>query len=465
MSADASTASSSHTGTASSVGTATASGATTLSTYSSTERERELINANLPSDVDIFGEKWSATWIDGMKCAAVYRAIAGEAGKEEAKKLYDQVSKLLCLNLKLATTQRLNKSNTFTFQLEWSDIPRDFIVDSDKWSNEQLEVRMLEYGHVVFTKLKRDTNKVNKEAITEKLSQDYKNRLYNLRDMVVGLGKPRGSNVFGLRFNGRFTTYLYNGKKIQSIEDFKDAIINEPYDNSMREMIHYVQNQMWGRGNTYALQIEAKIMQLLKLRYVDEYCDLTKDKYPKKIHPGGCIKTMLVRLKQSSMVNAIRRLVRNQHCETLYHRNVKISSYVPCIIKVTKKSHGFNGYLGLCVGHPDLEKELAKQGKIKAEQVQQQQAPEKEAPVATQKPTDMRAWFEEVMAGGRVNTPAELMEVLHTEDGSGRPSIVVTDGGSKSSLSHLTPADDDSDATVSYNCHPLHVSFPMSLIT
>ena len=105
MSTDASTASSSNnTGTASSVGTATASGATNLSTYSSTERERELINANLPSDIHIFGEKWSATWIDGMKCAAVYKAIAGEAGKEEAQKLYDQVSTLLCLNLKIATT-------------------------------------------------------------------------------------------------------------------------------------------------------------------------------------------------------------------------------------------------------------------------------------------------------------------------------------------------------------------------
>lgn len=466
MSTDASTASSSNTGTASSVGTATASGATTLSTYSSTERERELINADLPSDVDIFGEKWSATWIDGMKCAAVYGAIAGEAGKEEAQKLYDQVSTLLCLNFETcnnSTTKQEQLAATFLpFQLEWSDIPRDFIVDSDKWSNEQLEVRMLEYGHVVFTKLKRDTNKVNKDAITENLSRDYKNRLYNLRDMVVGLGKPRGSNVFALRFNARFPNYRYNGKKIQSIEDFKDAIINEPYDNNMRVMIHYVQNQMWGRGNTYALQIEAKIMQLLKLRYVDEYCDLAKDKYPKKIHPGGCIKTMLVRMKQSSMVNAVRRLVKNQHCETLYHRNVGVSRDVKRIIRVTQKSHGFNGYLGLCVGHPDLEETLAMQ-KIEAVQVQQQQAPKQEAPVANQKPTDMRAWFESVMAGGGVNTPAELMEVLNTEDG--RPSIVVTDGGSKSSVSHLTPAGDDSDATVSYNCHPLHVSFSMSLIT
>ena len=322
---------------------------------------------------------------------------------------------------------------------------------------------MLEYGHVTFTKLKRDTNKVDKEIIVEKLGQDYKNRLYNLRDMVVGLGKPRGNNVFGLRFNGRFTTYRYNEKKIQSIEDFKDAIINEPYDNNMREMIHYVQNQMWGRGNTYALQIEAKIMQLLKLRYVDEYCDLPKDKYPKKNHPGGCIKTMLVRMKQSSMVNGVRRLVKNQHKETLYHRNVGNSREVKCIVKVTKKSHGFNGYLGLCDGHPDLEKTLAMQRKIEAGQVQQQQAPVKEAAVANQKPRDVRAWFEEVMAAGCVNTPAELMQVLNTEEG--RPSIVVTDGGSKSSVSHLTPADDNSDATVSYNCHPLHVSFPMSLIT
>lgn len=350
------------------------------------------------------------------------------------------------------TKQEQLAATLFTFQLEWSDIPRDFIVDSDKWTNEQLDVRMLEYGHVVFTKLKRDTNKVNKEAITEKLSQDYKNRLYNLRDMVVGLGKPRGSNVFGLRFNGRFPTYLYNGKKIQSVEDFKDAIINEPYDNNMREMIHYAQNQMWGRGNTYALQIEAKIMKLLKLRYVDEYCDLPKDKYPKKIHPGGCIKTMLVRLKQSSMVNAIRRHVKRHYCETLYHRNVGISKDVRCLVKATKSSHGFNGYVGLGVGHPDLEKTLAMQEQetegAQEQKQQKQQAPEKKAPVANQKPRDVRAWFEEVMAGGCVNTPAELMEVLNTEDG--RPSMVVTDGSGKSTdMSNLTPTDDDSDATVS----------------
>ena len=93
MSTDASTASGSNTSTASSVGTATASGATTI-THSSTEKEKELINADLDSDVTLFGDKWSATWIDGMKSVAVFNAIAGEAGKEEARKMYDQVSTL-----------------------------------------------------------------------------------------------------------------------------------------------------------------------------------------------------------------------------------------------------------------------------------------------------------------------------------------------------------------------------------
>lgn len=95
MSSDASTTTGTSTGPATSVGTATTASIGTTITYNSAEREKELINADYTEDVQVFGDKWSCTWLDGMASVAVYTAIAGPAGKEESRKLCDQVSALV----------------------------------------------------------------------------------------------------------------------------------------------------------------------------------------------------------------------------------------------------------------------------------------------------------------------------------------------------------------------------------
>ena len=43
------------------------------------------------------------------------------------------------------------------------------------------------------------------------------------------------------------------------------------------------------------------------------------------------------------------------YCEILYKRNKGISTLVLKVIKATVQSHGFNGFVGLCKGHPLVE--------------------------------------------------------------------------------------------------------------
>ena len=296
-------------------------------------------------------------------------------------------------------------------------------------------MRLVEYGHVVFNKLPKDktTKKLDAKCIDGDLAKDFEKRCYSLREMIIGLAKPRSRSVWAARFNARYPEYTYSGgKKVTCPDDFIEAILNEPYDNEMRGMIFYIQVTLWGKGNSYALQIESKIMQLCKLKYMDDYCDLEKENWPKKKHQGGCIKTMLVRLKQSSFVNKFRRVVREQQNERLYHRNVGTSKEIKAVQRVTVKSHGFNGWLGLCEGHPDLEKVLKQQKK-------------EEAPVMKQ--TDMRTWFDGVMAEGEVTSREQLLEALQKMDKPG--TVEVTEGPSE-----VSPINDDSSAfTVSLRKH------------
>jgi hypothetical protein len=56
------------------------------------ETEKAIINAHHESDTDVFKDKWSTTWVDGMASVAVYTAIAGPTSTEESRKMWETVS-------------------------------------------------------------------------------------------------------------------------------------------------------------------------------------------------------------------------------------------------------------------------------------------------------------------------------------------------------------------------------------
>jgi len=56
------------------------------------ETEQAIINAHHESDTDIFRDKWSSTWVDGMASVAVFTAIAGPTNTEEGRKMWEKVS-------------------------------------------------------------------------------------------------------------------------------------------------------------------------------------------------------------------------------------------------------------------------------------------------------------------------------------------------------------------------------------
>jgi hypothetical protein len=69
---------------------------------------------------------------------------------------------------------------------------------------------------------------------------------------------------------------------------------------------------------------------------------------------GGSIKKLIVAKKGVMIVHPLRRVGGNFHKEVIYKKNTKKSEKVVDWVQATYATHGFNGYIGRCIGHPDL---------------------------------------------------------------------------------------------------------------
>jgi hypothetical protein len=76
----------------SSTATSTTGASLANSRFTPGETEQAIINAHHESDTDIFRDKWSTTWVNGMASVAVFTAIAGPTTTEEGRKLWEKVS-------------------------------------------------------------------------------------------------------------------------------------------------------------------------------------------------------------------------------------------------------------------------------------------------------------------------------------------------------------------------------------
>jgi hypothetical protein len=69
---------------------------------------------------------------------------------------------------------------------------------------------------------------------------------------------------------------------------------------------------------------------------------------------GGSIKKLIVAKKGVMIVHPLRRVGSKVHKEVIYKKNTKTSEKVVDWVQATYATHGFYGYIGRCIGHPDL---------------------------------------------------------------------------------------------------------------
>jgi hypothetical protein len=321
-----------------------------------------------------------------------------------------------------------------------------------------VNTRLLNHGHALLTKGGQEKLKLVAGNIDDDMEKEFVRRCYNLRDMTIGLGKPRVGGVWASRFNAQYPNYTFqSGRQVKGPYDLIEAIISQKFDKNMRAMVHYVQNQMWGRGNVWAVLLENKIKELLKLEYTDEYCDEKQGDAPRKKHQGGSIKQMMVRLKQSSFVNKFRRATKLHHKEVLYQRDVGTSKEILEVVPATVSSHGFLGFIGLTAGHPDI-------GKRKIIKRPVFLAPT--APSVVGAP-ELHLWFENQMKAG-VTTREELFASLQL-DPAGMHIVTPQDDDDAdtdiSPFTNISPLRTDDSCTVTVSTLSLfHQIFVLFLI-
>ena len=278
-------------------------------------------------------------------------------------------------------------------------ITKDFVRDKAKLSDRELNSRYYKIGSKLFNKVRQPLDATANNNITVSI-EEFAAKYYNLRKMIGRLAKPRIEAVWLSRFRQFFPEYTFgNGRKVTCVDDFLEAIVMEPYDNRMRELVHTVQNVMWGTGNNWAVIVEAKIMQVLGLEYKDEYVDLEDGQEKARTHLGNSIKTLIVNRKGRICNQPIKRKLEAAHKENLYVRNVGKSKSVAKVIRAST----YDGWIGICHGHPSLPAEEPKE-----------KANENAASAATpmagpRNNEEIRKWIELQLAAGVTS----LDEIIH----------------------------------------------------
>jgi hypothetical protein len=182
------------------------------------------------------------------------------------------------LFLVLPTVCNLSLSST---QVAFTEIPYDFIPTKATIEEDMVNIRFTKVGYSVFQKhALAPGEEVPHSLMTD--TKDYKNRLENLKLMVETIGVPCIEDLFMKKFNMMYPDYTYgHGQKVKSVENMVTAYSIEPYNNLMREMVHYCMHGMWA-NNAWALEVESKVLGMLRLAYTEKYGFVEYKKNTKK---------------------------------------------------------------------------------------------------------------------------------------------------------------------------------------
>ena len=313
-----------------------------------------------------------------------------------------------------------------TSQIAETLIPRDFVKDKNQLTNAEVEARFGITGRQFFNKEQRtaqDAEKGNPAALPPVAdglthTQDFAIRIRELRQFLMDMILPRIKETWLRRFRLCVPTEDY--PNVKSIEDFLFIYRTGEYNNKRRSDVNIVCNQMWGQGHCFG-EIEKDIMDKLKLKYTDTLVDGEKCKTKRK---NGSIKSLANRMKQTLFCDILRHTGRNNFKDVIYNHHMKTPmTGVLQVVKVTKVSHGFDVWLGLCVGHPELLNKTV--------------ITPKNSPALT-----LHDYVAEKAKSGSEYTLTQVMDEWRKEQGKKNMVVSVSDQGS--TASPLTTSDQSS---------------------
>jgi hypothetical protein len=227
----------------------------------------------------------------------------------------------------------------------------------------------------------------------------------------MDLGLPRIKETWKTRFDSCFGDDA-EYSTVGGFDDFLNIYRTQPYNNKRRSDVHVVCNEMWGSGNCF-VEIEQVVMRKMKIKYTDTLVSgakcLTKRKH-------GSIKSMYVRMKQTYFIDALRLAGLKCYKEVVYKRHLKNPMEgIIDVVKVTKASHGYDGWLGLAVGHPQLL--------------------DKQVITPTRHEGNLMVYLHEKLKSGTSMTTAQLLEEWEKEK---KEDMVVSVSDESSTSSPLT---------------------------
>ena len=197
----------------------------------------------------------------------------------------------------------------------------------------------------------KQKEKVPKPAKGQSITKDFEDRYKALVSFLEDLILPRLKALFSARtpsFNADFPQCV-------DLEDCLEAHA-QPSNcgKKMRGFAHDLQNHAWTK-QTFG-DMATVVMAIAGLKCVNV---LVEDggKAPKQRRKHGSIRGLCVRMSQTHFGDRLRKVGMVHHKEVLHNRfKKKPKDGVVTLIEANVADHGFKGWLGLCEGHPDLDK-------------------------------------------------------------------------------------------------------------
>ena len=188
-------------------------------------------------------------------------------------------------------------------------------------------------------------------------------KLRSLRMATIKYGSNLAESFLIDNLNATYPGLEIAGRRIQSSADLVEFYKRGPNDPKMRAIIQFCTDTVWGDNNQWAINGEANFCRRFLIKYTGAK---SNGKRTTKVHKGRCIAQIFVATK-GTLIEKIRNAGKKFHFEAIYRRGEKSKIGLPGTdskgiprmilqIPATVESHGFNGKLGICDGHPEAKK-------------------------------------------------------------------------------------------------------------
>jgi hypothetical protein len=187
---------------------------------------------------------------------------------------------------------------TTFLQIEWTEIPWDFFRDKNKLTDLELQRRFRHPCHEVFCPKTEDNQVLPLKVFNDALGQ--------MRLMLTDLIDPRLQETFRMRAKA-----VVDYPNCFTLEDYLLEYRTGVYDNVRRKMINDLCHVMWGKECFGT--IEKRVMDKVKLKYCNVVVGEHEIRVPTQKRTHGTIKGMVVRLRQTNIVERFRWVWRHLH--------------------------------------------------------------------------------------------------------------------------------------------------------